>query len=91
MQDPARDVLGLIAPVSETNGRALLHGVRSYVDEHLVEDPDGDSVAHLPEQPVLAPGRHLDGRAIASGQTVRPPARSQLAHHILITFHANMP
>ena len=28
-QDPAWDVLGLIAPVSETNGRALLHGVRS--------------------------------------------------------------
>ena len=27
-QDPAWDVLGLIAPVSEKNGRALLHGVR---------------------------------------------------------------
>ena len=27
-QDPAWDVLGLIAPVSETNGRVLLHGVR---------------------------------------------------------------
>ena len=26
-QDPAWDVRGLIAPVSETNGRALLHGV----------------------------------------------------------------
>ncbi len=28
-QDPAWDVLGLISPVSDTNGRALLHGVRS--------------------------------------------------------------
>ena len=27
-QDPAWDVRGLVAPVSETNGRALLHGVR---------------------------------------------------------------
>lgn len=27
-QDPAWDVLGLIAPVSEKNGRVLLHGVR---------------------------------------------------------------
>ena len=30
-QDPAWDVLGLIAPVSEKNGRVLLHGVRGEV------------------------------------------------------------
>lgn len=36
-QDPAWDVLGLISPVSETNGRALLHGVRSEMLEQQAD------------------------------------------------------